>query len=401
MAGRSSLNVMVIALLSVLVLVLIFLLVLQNQALEESTQAKSAMVDKLKTAQKQRRAALDETQKLRKVITGSVDPVDHSELQRYLTEARAFLLRQRSESPPEGDVEVNFQDLVRDYEHSLTVLQEKADKASRQIATVTMEAKQREEAHKAAIDAKTKEVSNLEAEISKLRNQVDELTGQLADKEAQYTQQLADKEDEVTRLSLQSERQIRLLKEQVAQREMTITQLKMRLAPLRDVTNAEPAGAIVKVANRYSAYIDLGRNAFIRPGLVFEVYEQAGKKRKRKGMIEVNRVFDNFSQVTITEEDSELNPIVPGDRIWSPFYKKGRAPNIVFAGEKLNTSFLSKDFLIKKLTERGAKVTDKVDASTDYVIALKGYQEDANYNTARLHGVMILKEEDILPYVLP
>ncbi len=401
MAARNTTNLLIIAFLTVLVLVLIFLIVLQNQSLEQTQQRLKTLEAQKTTAEQQRKAALEETQNLRRLIRGSVDPVAITEVQTELNDARQFLLRARSENPPAEGAPANFQDLLRDYQQSLTVMEQKVNNALKELAKVNLQARQREESHKAAIEAKNQEVSKLQAEVSQLRGQVEDLSSKLADKEARYTQQLMNKDGEITRLTFQYEREIRLLKEEVAQRDDTIARLKIERLPEKGLASAKPQGSIVKVANRNIAYIDLGRKDFVRPGLVFEVYQQIGKQRKKKGMIEINRVEETWSQVTILEETSELDPIVPGDYVWSPFYKKGKAPKLVFVGEKLKTPLLSKEFLVRKLTARGAKVADNVDADTDYVVAIEGYQDDPKYKEARLLGIMVLREEDILPYIVP
>lgn len=401
MAMRNTTNLLIIAFLTVLVLVMIFLFVLQNQALEQTRTQVADLRKKLQAAEDQRKAAIQETQSLRNLIRGSIDPVAVSDISTDLQEARQFLLRARSESPPEKGAPPNFQDLLRDYQQALTVMEQKLKGALKELAKANLAARQREESHKAAIQAKNQEVAKLQDEVSKLRGQVEDLSSRLADREARYTQQIMNKDDEITSLTFKYERTIRMLSEQLAQAKDEVKRLRMRIVPEKGLASARPQGSIVKVANRHTAFIDLGRRDFVRPGLVFEVYQQIGKTRKKKGMIEINRVEETWSQVTILNETSELDPIVPGDYIWSPFYMKGRAPTVVLVGDKPKTSLLSKEFLVSRLTQRGAKVADAVNVDTDYVIAIEGYQNDPKYNEARLQGVMVLREEEILPYVLP
>jgi len=250
------------------------------------------------------------------------------------------------------------------------------------------------------MEAKTQEVAKLTADISKLRSEGEDLNSRIAENEAKRTQEITEKDDEITRLSFRYEREVRLLKETVSQRDETITRLQMEKIPPKDLADAKPHGSIVKVAGEHTAYVDLGRSSFVRPGLTFEVYEQLGKKRNRKGMIEINRVEERWSQVTVLQEDNPLKPIVAGDKIWSPFYKSDHPPTIAFVGEKLETPLVSKEFLTNWLTKVGVKVVDDVDTSVDYVVAIDGYQEDPKYNKARLFGIMVLKESDILSYVV-
>jgi len=199
----------------------------------------------------------------------------------------------------------------------------------------------------------TVELSELEQKIATLRTQVEDLESAKADAEARYSQQLTEKDDEFTQLTYQYERDKVLWTQKVAQLENTITAFKLERVPEKDLSKAPPQGAVRLVANRTTAYIDLGRRDFVRPGLVFEIYKKEGAVRVKKGMLEINRVEDTWSQVTILEEVSELDPIVTGDMIWSPFYKKGHKPTVSFVGDKLSTQLLSLDLLKRKLADAG------------------------------------------------
>ena len=151
MATRNTTNLLIIAFLTVLVLVMIFLFVLQNQALEEARARADKLLAKLKTAEDQRKVAIQETQSLRRLIRGSIEPVAVSDLQTDLNEARQFLLRARSENPPEKGAPPNFQDLLRDYQQTLTVMEQKLANALKELAKANLAARQREESHKACL----------------------------------------------------------------------------------------------------------------------------------------------------------------------------------------------------------------------------------------------------------
>lgn len=401
MAARNTLNIMVVALLSVLVLVLIFLLVLQNQAIEEKAQSYSKMEKRLAEEEQAKKDAIAETQALRELITGERDAIDVADIEKYAKDAAAYLDTLRAEGGAGGERLDNFQNLIRNFQLTVTRYNQARESAVQKADKANLEAKQRETAHTSALAAKATQLAEREAESSKLQGEVEELTSQKADAEARYTQQLTDKDDELTRVTFEFERKNRLLEERSSLLQGTINRLRMERIPEKALTEVVPQGSLVQVANRHSAYIDLGRNDFVYPGLVFEVYQQAGKTRKVKGMIEINRSEPDWSQVTILEEKNSLDPIVQGDKIWSPFYKKDKKPTIAFVGEKLATPLLSKEFLIQKLAARGATVADDVDVGTDYVVAIEGYQDDPKYDKARLFGIMVLRETDILPYVVP
>ena len=403
MAARNTLNIMVVALLSVLVLVLIFLLVLQNQAIEEKTQAYTKMENQRKSADEAKKVAINETQELREVITGRRDELDVADIRKFAKDAFKFLdkLRGADGGAAGEEPEDNFQNLIRNFQLTVTRMEKAKSDALLSANKANLESQSREDTHRQDVTAKSKQITEREGEVSELQTKVETLTSSNADMDARYTEQITEKDDELTRITFDYERKNRLLAERASLLQGTINRLRMEQLPKRGKTEALPHGSMVQIANRHSAYVDLGRNDFVYPGLVFEVYEQIGKTRKIKGMVEINMAKADWSKVTILEEKNALDPIVKGDKIWSPFYKKDKKPIIAFVGEKLTTPLLSKEFLIQKLTARGAKVADDVDAGTDYVVAIQGYQDDPKYDKARLFGIMVLREDDILPYVVP
>jgi hypothetical protein len=402
MAARSSLNVLVIAILSVVVLGLIFGLVLQDKTLQEATKTTADAKKKLTAETELLNQTRQELGKLREVITGNIEAIELPVIESYIEQASKYLNLKKSDVPVAGGEKKfgNFRELLAAYESSLARMYQSVEentKANRESNQLLV---QREETHKGQIEGLKKQLTEGEQKLTRALSETADMESAKAELETKLNKQVTEKEDEITQITYRLDRDKTLATQKIAQLSDTITRLKMERIPEKDLAKAPAHGAILRIANKHAAFIDLGRRDFVRPGLVFEVYEQRGATRFRKGMVEINRVDDTWSQVTITQAGSELAPIIAGDKVWSPFFKKDSAPRMAFAGEKLATPLLSLDLMKRKLGEAGVTVTPDVGVDTDYVIAIDGYKDSPSYENARLFGVMILRESEILTYVM-
>ena len=401
MAARSSLNVLVIALLSVVVLGLIFGLVLQDQTLKNAKKFAADMEKAKKDAEAAHELTKKERAELREFITGSIEAVQLANIEDYLTQAVKDL-DAKTAGGAVAAVEKkggNFLDVVASYRAAVARLMLSIEEAGRSGHETNQRAVQREEKHKAEVEALKKQILDRDEELQRVRGIID-AAADLTVVGERLSKQLAEKDDDLTQAVHQLDREKTLSAQRIARLADTINRLQSERIPPKDLAKAAPHGSVLRVADKHLAYIDLGRRDFVRPGLVFQVYEQRGVTRFPKGMVEINRVEDTWSQVTITQSGSELEPIIAGDKIWSPFYRKEQAPRVAIAGDKLATPVLSLDLMKRKLAQAGVTVTPDVDIDTDYVIAVEGYLDSAVYEKARTHAVMILKESEILPYVL-
>ncbi len=395
---------MISILLLVLVIALVFLLVLQNKDVVQKEGMIADLKEELQQEREQASQRVKDIQDLRGAINGDrASPIEISNTENTLQEATQFLYEKRSapeELKTEGVV-LNYEELLTNYQQVLSRLYQNEKQAVEAKQTTDTKIQQEATRHQQEIKAKNDIVANLRQEVSSLRRQVEDLSSQKAEIENRFTRQLTEKADEYTQLQIEYRRSKELYEDHIQALDSTITALKIDLLIAQDKDKAPAQGEIINVANRNTAYINLGRRDFVKPGTVFEVYQKIGSKRKVKGKIEVVRVEDIFSQVTIVNEERELDPIVKNDKIWSAFYKAQEKPTFVFAGEKLETKMLSLDTLRRKLEDAGAEVSEEVDVQTDYVVALSDYQQDPKYDLARQFGVTILKEEDVLSFLLP
>jgi hypothetical protein len=151
-----------------------------------------------------------------------------------------------------------------------------------------------------------------------------QLTQTLGTQSTAYEQQIAARNSELEQL-----------KTQVARQQTTITQLTERLKP--DAGTFEVAdGKITNISQGGNmVWIDLGSADALRPLVTFSVYDadvNDTSKMNPKGTIEIVSVMANHqSEARITSDDPR-NPILRGDKIYSPAWQRGRPLHFAFTG---------------------------------------------------------------------
>ena len=101
----------------------------------------------------------------------------------------------------------------------------------------------------------------------------------------------------------------------------------------------------------------------------------------------------------IVEEPDNLNPIVKGDLVASPFYDPKAQPVFVFAGSELESKEVTRDYVVQKMKAYGAQIRDKVDINTDFLVAMKNFEGTPEYKTARELSVPVIRERDLLEFI--
>ncbi len=199
------------------------------------------------------------------------------------------------------------------------------------------------------------------------------------------------------------------LSRQVNYRDNQIKALESRIDKLLDETRKqkdfgedfESDGKIVNVlSSSGKGWVDIGREDHLSNGLVFRVFQtMKGGKKVYKGRVEVQKVDENVSEVRTIEEIDSLNPIVAGDLIASPFYNPKAQPVFVFAGTEMESRDVTKDYVVAKMKSYKAIIVEKVDINTDFLVALKNYENTPEYKAARELGVTVIRERDLLEFI--
>lgn len=100
---------------------------------------------------------------------------------------------------------------------------------------------------------------------------------------------------------------------------------------------AQPAdGRITWINQRYgTVWVDLGSDDGLRPQVTFAVAQaglQDAAEAEQKGTIEITRILGpHMSEARVTK-DSSKDPLVPGDRIFSQVWDRGRRVGVGIAG---------------------------------------------------------------------
>jgi hypothetical protein len=180
-----------------------------------------------------------------------------------------------------------------------------------------------------------------------------------------------------------------------------IDRLQREVNKEKTIEDIEPDGRLVSLLSSAGrAWIDLGRVNHLRKGLVFRVFQYGkGGKKHYKGRVEVQSVDEKMSEVRIVDEVDELDPIVGGDYVSSPFYDPKAEPVFVLAGTEFESREVTREGVIAKMQSYGAKIQDKVDLSADFLVAIKNYENTPEYKSARDLGVTIIRERDLLEFI--
>ena len=200
-----------------------------------------------------------------------------------------------------------------------------------------------------------------------------------------------------------------LAKRALASAENQIQTLKNRLARFEaeqrrgeQFAELEPDARLFRVApSLEKGWVDIGRKDHLMKGTLFRVFQIVkGGRKIPKGQVEIRKVGDDSSEVSIVEElDPVRNPITDGDYIASPFYDKSEKPVFVLAGTELQSKSITVEFLRAKLASNGVDLRREVDLNTTYLVALDGYDSTPEYRVAQSLRVPVLRERDVLEFI--
>ncbi|RKY26592.1 MAG: hypothetical protein DRP79_04610 [Planctomycetota bacterium] len=127
--------------------------------------------------------------------------------------------------------------------------------------------------------------------------------------------------------------------------------------------------------------VDIGKAQKARPGMIFEVF----RGETTKGRIQLYRVDENTSCFRLLELYDEHNPILKGDQIHSPFYRRGVPAEFVVLGEFPPP--LSRAKVIDRIEQWGGTVGEKIGATTKYVVIGKGILTEEVRTAIQLYNV--------------
>jgi hypothetical protein len=237
-------------------------------------------------------------------------------------------------------------------------------------------------------------------QVADLQAKYEDLDNKFKTEKAEWVKDIEKVKDECLDKNLNLGRQINFKDNTIANLNSRITRLEQEVNKEKTIEDIEADGKVVSIlSSSGKGWINLGRVNHLRKGIVFRVFQYIkGGKKGYKGSVEVQKVDETMSEVRILEED-DLNPIVGGDFISSPFYDPKAMPVFVFAGTELESRDVTKEYIVAKMKAYGAKVDDKVDLNTDFIVAVKNYENTPEYKAARDLSVTIIRERDLLEYI--
>lgn len=197
-------------------------------------------------------------------------------------------------------------------------------------ATVDRETKAREDAvnkQKAAEADLAKARQDHTTEITRLNTEKDEAVAMFGKYKASMDQKLAKFSSENTDL-----------KRTVATLEETIQVKNDIINQFREPDFAAPQGSVVRVANGGTRlWINLGSADGLRQGVPFSVIDENEvniSKAKPKAKVVVIRVVEkHLAYAELTQQINYKNPVVPGDKIYSPAWRPGRKVGFALVGK--------------------------------------------------------------------
>lgn len=205
------------------------------------------------------------------------------------------------------------------------------------IETLKVERQKVEESKQAQVDAALKKVEEAEQAKDAAEKQFnDERAKMLADNK-ELQDQLAAKNDAFTKLETEKNKQIESLTAERANLQRFNESLNEKNQELDPTSGFEvPDGAIVWVNQKMrAAYINVGSADGLRRQTTFSVVgsgEDIGEDQKTKGRVEVvNILGPHFAQCKIIE-DHLTDPLVEGDKIYTPLWQPGRGEGFGIIG---------------------------------------------------------------------
>lgn len=197
--------------------------------------------------------------------------------------------------------------------------------------------------------------------------------------------------------------------------EKRIDQIRRKSTANRNTSDAD-AEVIYSNPEQGFAWINIGKNQNLRPGMVFHVYRFIKNgRRKLKGKIVINSIEADMAKATIVE-NAEMtdpftrktkvlplknDPIIKGDFIQNALFDPNEQQHFVFLGTRVTNKIYKRNELKRKIEEAGGKVEKKISINTDYVILLEGAEDKfaAELEKATQFGVRFMKETDLLEFL--
>lgn len=396
--GGAQLSFLIVSL--ILNLGLAFVVFSMNGEYQNLLDQKNNADDKLARQEGQVKDQQAEIIAMRGLIQGSDDlAVPTEEVQSLIDKAGSEIATAKGSSNPRSYESLT--DLYTDSVDTIRFLNNELN-SQRSLA----EAKDQE--YMEVVSSKSNLGTQLNEEIDSLRGQVNDFQVELEGARSrgrEESQRLLEENEQLVQdhsaVLYKLQRDLSITENLLQRANDRIEELKREIVREETFAMVKPDGEILNVSEELGkAWISLGTKNKLRRGLVFDVFAyQKGGKRISKGRVEVLKVEEDFSEVAVLENLDRFNPISAGDQITSPFFDQDDVPHFVFAGEAATNGKYSVEEMVRKIELFGGVVSTSVALDTDFVVAVKGYEETDEYGLARDLGVTILRERELLDFI--
>ncbi len=396
--GGAQLSFLIVSL--ILNLGLAFVVFSMNGEYQNLLDQKKNADDKLARQEGQVKDQQAEIIAMRGLIQGSDDlAVPTEEVQSLIDKAGSEIATAKGSSNPRS-----YESLTDLYTDSIDTIRFLNNELNSQRSLA--EAKDQE--YMEVVSSKSNLGTQLNEEIDSLRGQVNDFQVELEGARSrgrEESQRLLEENEQLVQdhsaVLYKLQRDLSITENLLQRSNDRIEELKREIVREETFAMVKPDGEILNVSEELGkAWISLGTKNKLRRGLVFDVFAyQKGGKRISKGRVEVLKVEEDFSEVAVLENLDRFNPISAGDQITSPFFDQDDVPHFVFAGEAATNGKYSVEEMVRKIELFGGVVSTSVALDTDFVVAVKGYEETEEYGLARDLGVTILRERELLDFI--
>lgn len=304
--------------------------------------------------------------------------------------------------PTAASIDITLPAVISDYNASVARV---AD-LEQQVAQLRADLDARQTENATAVSDKDDRISELEGELEDTRNN---MNGQIVDLERQrdaLRDQYRELDDLLTQTVAEKDAEIAAVRAGSATMKQRNDILSSRLNDVARRADTPDGSVLTANANINKAWIDLGRDQRVAPGLQFEVLDQA--TGAVKGRLQVASVEEARAEAVILNTVDKYNPIASGDQIRNAVFDPNRSATAVLLGNGFGA--YSADDMKIKLAQVGIQVVDDVTIETDYLLLgtpffdeetgdIVSWEQQDSYRAAQGLSVEVVPRRDWLSWL--
>jgi len=227
-------------------------------------------------------------------------------------------------------------------------------------------------ANQAAADAKTAK-KEMETTLNTRITEFDDARAAMKLKNAEIADSLTNLDRQFSAFRTKSADELQLRQKEIAAKQKLIDDQKSRINDLQQTEFEIAQGEVTYVSNNL-VQINLGSADALRQAVVFTVVDADATRitdAKPKAKIEVIAIRrDDLALCRVVDAALLSDPIIPGDKIYSPFWAPGRTVKIALAGDIDidNDSRSDTEVLRGMILAAGGQVVEELDPSVRFLV---------------------------------